>query len=117
MNDLGSLGDEGDRIAMSALLWVLTNWTKLLGTVISQWSGECPFNKWLFSGGEMYGSGQMVNLNTLLYGPGKNYRLFSATAINDNGQIVANAYDMPNGGIRAVLLTPTGPPRPPVPGR
>ena len=50
----------------------------------------------------------MINLNTLLYGNGKNYLLFSATAINDNGQIVAKAYD--NAGAHAVLLTPTGPP-------
>ena len=53
--------------------------------------------------------GQMIDLNTLLYGPGRNYRLISATAINDNGQIVANAYDIQTGGVRAVLLTPTGP--------
>jgi hypothetical protein len=51
----------------------------------------------------------MVDLNTLLYGLGRNYRLISATAINDAGQIVANAYDTLNGGSRAVLLTPTPP--------
>jgi hypothetical protein len=39
---------------------------------------------------------------------GKNYLLISATAINDNGQIVANAWDTQNGGPRAVLLTPIG---------
>ena len=58
-------------------------------------------------------AGGMVDLNTLLYGPGKNYRLISATAINDEGQIVANAYDKQTGGLHAVLLTPT----PPTPGR
>ncbi len=51
----------------------------------------------------------MINLNKLLYGNGKNYLLVSATAINDNGQIVAKAYDIYNGGVHAVLLTPTGP--------
>jgi hypothetical protein len=55
-----------------------------------------------------YGGGKMVNLNTLLGATGKNYRLISATAINDNGQIVANAFDQ-NGSPRAVLLTPMGP--------
>ena len=37
------------------------------------------------------GGGKMVNLNTLLNATGKSYLLISATAINDNGQIVANA--------------------------
>ena len=50
----------------------------------------------------------MINLNKLLYGNGKNYLLVSATAINDNGQIVASAYDIQNGGVHAVLLTPMG---------
>ena len=35
--------------------------------------------------------------------------LVSATAINDNGQIVANAYGIYDGDVHAVLLTPTGP--------
>ena len=56
------------------------------------------------------GSGQMINLNTLLVSSiRQNYLLVSATAINDNGQIVATAYDLLNGGVRAVLLTPMGP--------
>jgi hypothetical protein len=54
------------------------------------------------------GGGQMINLNKLLDATGKNYLLISATAINDNGQIVANAWDTQNGGPRAVLLTPIG---------
>jgi hypothetical protein len=53
--------------------------------------------------------GQMIDLNTLLYGLGKNYRLISATAINDEGQIVANAVDIRSGNPCAVLLTPTPP--------
>jgi hypothetical protein len=63
------------------------------------------------------GSGQMVNLNTLLYRKDKDYLLFSAAGINDRGQIAATAYYMPTGAVHAVLLSPTGPPRPPVPGR
>ena len=51
----------------------------------------------------------MINLNKLLNEDGKNYLLISATAINDNGQIVASAYDIHNGGVHAVLLTPMGP--------
>jgi uncharacterized membrane protein len=48
----------------------------------------------------------MVNLNSLLNVTGTYYLLISATAINDNGQIVASAYDIQNGGVHAVLLTP-----------
>ncbi|MGC2352154.1 MAG: hypothetical protein WA496_02025, partial [Candidatus Udaeobacter sp.] len=55
------------------------------------------------------GIGQMINLNTLLFGTGRDYLVFSATAINDNGEIVATAYYMPTGDVRAVLLTPQGP--------
>jgi hypothetical protein len=51
----------------------------------------------------------MINLNKLLSATDRNYLLISATAINDNGQIVANAWDTQNGGPRAVLLTPMGP--------
>ena len=50
----------------------------------------------------------MVNLNKLVAN-GTNYLLTSATGINDNGQIVASAYDLQNGGIHAVLLTPMSP--------
>ena len=57
-------------------------------------------------------AGGMVDLNTMLDGPGRNYRLISATGINDDGQIVANVYDKLNGGLHAVLLTPI----PPMPG-
>jgi len=53
------------------------------------------------------GRGKMVNLNTLLDASGKNYLLISAVAINDNGQILASAYNITDGGnLRAVLLTP-----------
>ena len=53
-----------------------------------------------------YGGGKMVNLNKLVNATGKNYLLVSATGINDNGQILANAYDILNGSVHAVLLTP-----------
>ena len=52
----------------------------------------------------------MINLKTLLRKTDRHYLLISATAINDNGQIVANVYDTLNGGgQRAVLLTPMTP--------
>ena len=48
----------------------------------------------------------MVNLNDLIGTASKNYRLDSATAINDNGQIVAVAFDKSADAFHAVLLTP-----------
>ena len=82
---------------------MLTIWTKLLVTVISQESGEMPLQQVAFLWSrDGYGGGKMVNLNTLLNATGKNYLLVSATGINDNGQIVANAYDIS----RMVVYTP-----------
>ena len=55
----------------------------------------------------VYSKGVMVNLNDLIGDAAKEYRLDSATAINDNGQIVAIAFVHSAGTYRAVLLTPT----------
>lgn len=54
----------------------------------------------------VYSNGVMVNLNDLIGDSAKDYRLDSATAINDNGQIVAIAFVHSAGAYRAVLLTP-----------
>jgi hypothetical protein len=50
----------------------------------------------------------MMNLNELIGDATKEYRLDSATAINDKGQIVATAFVRSAGNYHAVLLTPTG---------
>lgn len=72
--------------------------------------GGMPLQQVAFLWRPNMGGGQMINLNTLLASSTRqNYLLVSATAINDNGQIVATAYDLLNGGVRAVLLTPHGP--------
>jgi probable HAF family extracellular repeat protein len=61
----------------------------------------------------VYQNGQMTDLNTLLLLPGNNsYRLFSATSINDNGQIVATAFNQSANNFHAVLLTPITSPGP-----
>ena len=52
--------------------------------------------------------GAMMNLNDLIGGASKSYWLQSAVAINDKGQIAANALDYSTGRVHAVLLTPTG---------
>ena len=55
----------------------------------------------------VYSKGLMTNLNDLIGDAAKEYRLDSATAINDKGQIVAIAFVSSAGAYHAVLLTPT----------
>ena len=118
MIDLGSLGGPGNRWGsdVSVALGV-NNYDQVVGYTYLPMVNIMPIQQVAFLWSRAPGGGgQMVNLNTLLYREGKDYLLFSATGINDRGQIVATAYYMPTGAVRAVLLTPTGPPLPPVPG-
>jgi probable HAF family extracellular repeat protein len=55
----------------------------------------------------IYSKGVMVDLNTLIGSAAKRYRLYSATAINDKGQIAAIALDQSCDSFHAVLLTPS----------
>jgi probable HAF family extracellular repeat protein len=55
----------------------------------------------------IYSRGVMVDLNTLIGDEAKRYRLYSATAINDKGQIAAIALDQSCDAFHAVLLTPS----------
>jgi probable HAF family extracellular repeat protein len=50
-------------------------------------------------------NGTSQNLNNLIPA-GSGYQIQSATGINDNGQIVANATYTPTGQTHALLLTP-----------
>jgi probable HAF family extracellular repeat protein len=54
----------------------------------------------------IYSQGKMLDLNELIGTAAKQYRLHSATAINDKGQIAAIAFDNSANAFRAVLLTP-----------
>ena len=54
----------------------------------------------------VYNQGLMMNLNDLIGDAANDYRLDSATAINDKGEIVAIAYVNSAGAFHAVLLTP-----------
>jgi probable HAF family extracellular repeat protein len=111
MIDLGSLGGPGNRWGtdVSVALGVNNN-DQVVGYTYLPAIGDMPIQQvaFLWRRG-VTGGGQMINLNKLLFGEGKNYLVFSATAINDNGQIVGTAYDLLNGNVRAVRLTPTGP--------
>jgi probable HAF family extracellular repeat protein len=116
MIDLGSLGGNALDSDYSVALGVNSR-DQVVGYSYLPVVGEMPLQQVAFLWSRASdGSGQMVNLNTLLYWGAKDYLLFSATGINDSGQIVATAYYMPTGAVRAVLLTPTGPPPPAMPG-
>ena len=65
----------------------------------------------------VYRNGEMLDLETLVDASGTDYRLYTATGINDAGQIAVDAIKISTNQIRAVLLTPTGMPTPtPPPG-
>ena len=57
-------------------------------------------------GGQFVYNGTLQNLNTLIP-QGSPYQIQSATGINDNGQIVANAVDTATGQTHALLLNPS----------
>jgi probable HAF family extracellular repeat protein len=105
MIDLGSLGAKGTDTDVSVALGV-NKLDQVVG--YSYLPGQLIMQQVAFLWRPNAGGGQMINLNKLLDATGKNYLLISATAINDNGQIVANAWDTQNGGPCAVLLTPIG---------
>jgi probable HAF family extracellular repeat protein len=58
------------------------------------------------NGAFVFNGGAFQSLNNLIP-PGSGFTLNDATAINDNGQIVANGYNT-TGQTHAFLLTPTG---------
>jgi probable HAF family extracellular repeat protein len=59
----------------------------------------------IVGGNQIYNGGTLQNLNNLIPG-GSPYQINYATAINNNGQIVANAYDTATNQGHALLLTP-----------
>jgi probable HAF family extracellular repeat protein len=107
MIDLGSLGGTGNRDSDVSIALGVNNWDQVVGYTYLPAIGDMPIQQVAFVWSrDGYGGGKMVNLNKLVNETGKNYLLVSAAGINDNGQIVANAYDTQNGGVHAVLLTP-----------
>ena len=110
MIDLGSLGWPGTDTDVSVALGV-NNSDQVVGYSYLPAVGDMPLQQvaFLWRRG-ITGSGQMINLNSLLLSETRRtFLLTSATGINDNGQIVACAFDIQNGGVHAVLLTPNGP--------
>ncbi len=60
----------------------------------------------IVGGQDVYSNGTLQNLNTLIPA-NSGYQILSATGINDNGQIIANATDTATGQTHALLLTPS----------
>jgi len=110
MIDLGSLGKPGTDTDVSVALGV-NKLDRVVGYSYRQAGpGIAPQQVAFLWRRGTTASGEMINLNKLLRPADRHYLLISATAINDNGQIVANAYDtLKDRGPRAVLLTPMGP--------
>ncbi len=111
MIDLGSLGGDGNRWGSDLSIALgINNFDQVVGYTYLPVVGEMPIQQvaFLWRRG-ITGTGQMINLNALLPRAQRNYLLISATAINDNGQIVASAYELDSGALHAVLLTPNGP--------
>jgi probable HAF family extracellular repeat protein len=103
MLDLGSLGGSTFYTDSSVALG-LNNWDQVVGySYLSLGNVGIKQVAFLWSRNSK-GVGEMKNLNELIGGAARSYSLFSATAINDNGQIAASAYY--KGGVHAVLLTP-----------
>jgi probable HAF family extracellular repeat protein len=106
MIDLGSLGQKGSDTDVSVALGI-NNKDQVVGYTYLPAFGEMPVQQVAFLWSRnARGIGKMVNLNNLLNETGKNYIVISATGINEYGQVVASAYDIYNGGVRSVLLTP-----------
>jgi probable HAF family extracellular repeat protein len=106
MIDLGSLGGEALDSDHSVALGVNSR-DEVVGYSYLPAIGEMPLQQvaFLWTRNES-GIGKMANLNQMVDTTGQNYLLISATGINDKGQIAAVGYDIYNGGLRAVLLTP-----------
>ncbi|HET7441702.1 MAG TPA: DUF3466 family protein [Terriglobales bacterium] len=101
MIDLGTLNGNALYCDTSVALG-LNNSDQVVGYSIIPAGGNMPIRQAAF----LWSGGKMQNLNGLIGIAAGQYWLFSATAINDNGQIVASAFDN-NGNERAVLLTPS----------
>jgi probable HAF family extracellular repeat protein len=110
MIDLGSLGAKGYLWGSDVSVALgINNFDQIVGYSYLPVVGDMPIQQvaFLWSRTATDG-GKMVNLNKLVVNA-TNYLLTSATGINDKGQIVASAYDLQNGGIHAVMLTPMPP--------
>jgi probable HAF family extracellular repeat protein len=108
MVDLGSLSGAAVDTDLSYALSVNSSdqvvGYSYLPSVPGSGSSEAVLGPW--SVAFVYHNGLMSNLNDMIGTASQNYRLDSATAINDKGEIVALAFDTNADAFHAVLLTP-----------
>jgi probable HAF family extracellular repeat protein len=102
MQDLGSLGAGYEESDNSFALGVNAH-DQVVGYTYLPPQGPIAMRQVAF----IYTQGKMMDLNELIADEAKKqYRLHSATAINDKGQIAAIAFDNVANAFRAVLLSP-----------
>jgi probable HAF family extracellular repeat protein len=106
MHDLGSLDPDVFESDRSSAAGVNIH-DEVVGSTYRPYTGgalyQVPF---------VYRNGAMFDLETVVDSSGQDYRLYSATSINDAGQILVSATHIPTNQSRAVVLTPTTAPLP-----
>lgn len=100
MLDLGAIGDNDFLSDRSTGYGININ-DHVVGTTYRPYTGGS-----LYQVAFIYRDGEMFDLETLVDASGADYRLYTATGINDAGQIAVDAIKISTGKIRAVLLTP-----------
>ena len=105
--DLGAIGT-GDFLSDRSFGYGVNSHNVVVGSSYLPYQGGA-----LHAVAFVYRDGVMHDLNKLLANGAGTYHLYTATAINDHGQIVAGASGP--SGEHAVLLTPTSTPNPPPP--
>ncbi len=106
MRDLGAIGSN-DFFSDRSFAYGVNIYDHVVGSTYRPYDGgalyQIPF---------IYRDDQMFDLETLADASGADYRLYSATGINDAGQIAVDAYKRSSGQYHAVLLTPNDPSTP-----
>lgn len=98
--DLGAIGDNNFLSDRSTGYGVNIH-EEVVGTTYRPYNGGS-----LIQIAFVYRDGEMFDLETLTDSSGADYRLYTATGINDAGQIAVDAIKISTGQVRAVLLTP-----------
>jgi len=110
MLDLGALSGASQELDHSFALGVNSGDQVVGYSFVPSVEGDAPIDPPVVGPPQqvafLYSNGLMVDLNTQIGRASKHYRLYSATAINDKGQIAAIAWKNESEAYHAVLLTP-----------
>jgi probable HAF family extracellular repeat protein len=106
MHDLGSLGPDAFESDRSSAFGINIH-DEVVGSAYRPYTGGA-----LYQAAFVYHNGTMFDLETVVDSSGQDYRFYSATGINDAGQILVQAIHVPTNQNRAVVLTPTTAPSP-----